>query len=148
MWVDADSCPRPVRDVISRASERTGLPVVFIANRDIPITQSAKSSLRVVGADSQAADALILGECRPKDIVVTRDIPLAGKLLEKGCVVLNDRGDRFSEETIRERLSLRDIMKEFRQSGILGEGRRSFGKKELHAFAAALDRALAALMKQ
>lgn len=148
IWVDADSCPRQVRDIIVRASERTGVPCRFIANRPVPFQESPAASLQVVEEDGPTTDDVILDECGPGDIVVTRDIPLAASLLERGCLVLNDRGGRFSEDTIQERLSVRRRMKEFREAGILQEKGRTFGRKEVHAFAAALDRELTALINR
>jgi len=148
IWIDADSCPRKVRDIIARASERTGIPALFISNRHLPVMTSPLVELRIIEDRSVTVDDAILEESRPDDIVVTRDIPLAARLLEKGCRVLNDRGDRFSGDTIRERLSLRDLMKDARERGLAGDGKRTFGRREVHAFAAALDRELALLQNR
>lgn len=145
VWVDADSCPRPVRDIICRAAERTGVSAVFVANRDVPILDTIGVDMRIVTGD-KTADEVICAGCAPGDLVITRDIPLAARLLEKGCIVLNDRGDRFTEGTIRERLSIRDAMKDFRESGLLDQGKRTYGRREVHAFAAAFDRELMALL--
>ncbi|MBN2051809.1 MAG: DUF188 domain-containing protein [Spirochaetales bacterium] len=145
IWVDADSCPRKIRDIILRASRRTGLSVVFVSNRLIPLDSPDDRLIHITDAGEGSADEFILSRCFSGDIVITRDIPLAARLLEKGCRVLNDRGDVFQSESIRERLSLRDRMKDLREAGLLEEGKRSFGLKEVHRFAAALDRELASL---
>ena len=145
--VDADSCPRQVRDIIVRAAERTGITVIFVANRPIPLKRSDSVNIRIVQNPGTTADDVILYEALPGDIIITRDIPLASRMLEKSCIVMNDRGLRFTTDTIRERLSLRDVMKEARETGLAEEGKRTFGRREVHAFAAELDRTLAEILK-
>ena len=117
LWVDADSCPVSVRNMIIRFAQRLKLHAVFAANRLIPVP---------------CCD----------DIVVTRDILLAERLLKKGVTVLNDRGVLYSTDSIRERLSLRNFNLHLYESGCAGERTDSFGKKELNAFANSLDREL------
>lgn len=145
IWVDADSCPRQVRDIVQRAAERTGLDVVFVANREVPGIGS--DHLVVVGKEEGAADAHIVGHSDPRDIIVTRDIPLAKELVDRGNTVLNDRGEVFTPENVGERLSIRNFMYHLRRSGLLSPTERSFGQREVQSFANSFDKELTRLLR-
>ena len=140
IWVDGDSCPQSVREMITRTGKRLGLRVFFVANRVIPFEENALFSMIVCPAESGAADDYIFLNASEADIVVTRDIPLAMRLVEKGLVVLNDRGTVFDEKNIRDRLAVRNLNLHLAEMGIIGEKTSRFGKKEVSAFANALDR--------
>lgn len=146
IWVDADSCPRPVREIIVRAAERTGVEALFVANRPVPGIEEG-AGLVVVGKDEGAADDYIFDHSTVGDLVVTRDIPLAKRLVDRGTTVVNDRGDLFTAENVGERLSVRNFMYQLRSSGLLIPTERSFGAKETQAFANAFDRELTRLLR-
>jgi len=143
IWVDADSCPIQVRDVIIRASKRLQLPANFVANRIIPLPAS-HSLLKMIVSDTtpDAADNVIVEQCKKNDLVITRDIPLANRLVENKILVINDRGIVYDKENIRERLSLRNFNLELFNLGLTGEKNSSFGKKELQQFSNCFDREL------
>ncbi len=142
IWVDADSCPRRVREIIARAAERRRISTYYLANREIPIPKSAYVSMIVVSGAPEAVDARILAEAPSTALVVTRDIPLAAQLVERGLLVLNDRGEVFSVENVRERLSLRNFSKELRDAGLYRSDGDSHNHRAVQAFANALDREL------
>jgi uncharacterized protein YaiI (UPF0178 family) len=148
IFIDADSCPRRVREIIVRASIREGITTFFIANREIPEVESSHSRLIKVEAEEGAVDNYILRECSQEDIVITRDIPLATELVERGVTVLNDRGTVFTRESIYERLSIRNFAKSLRESGITVRETNKFGKKQIKAFADAFDRILKNKIRQ
>lgn len=146
--VDADSCPRRVREIIVRASRRTGVSAVFVANREVPgIDPASKDFVRVPRGEG-SADRYILEQGRSGDIVVTRDIPLASDLVERGICVLNDRGVVYSRENVRERLSLRNFMYHLRHSGVTPPPGTSFGAREGNSFANSFDRELSRLLRE
>lgn len=142
LWVDADSCPVSVRDMIIRFAQRLKLHAVFAANRLILLPRCDLLTMAVTEALPDSADNYIVQNSTDNDIVVTRDILLAERLLKKGVTVLNDRGILYSTDSIRERLSLRNFNLHLYESGCAGERTDSFGKKELNAFANSLDREL------
>ena len=142
LWVDADSCPVSVREMIIRFAERLKLKTVFAANRSIPLPSRKFLHMHVTENTADAADNYIVENCTHDDIVVTRDIPLAKRLVDKGITVLNDRGTVYNAENIGERLSLRNFNLELYESGLNAEKTGSFGKKELNLFANGLDREL------
>lgn len=147
IWVDADSCPRPVREIVQRAALRTGVEAVFVANRAVPGAEGEGVTFVRVGRSAGAADEYIVENSEAEDLIVTRDVPLARRLVDRGATVLNDRGDVFSEENVGERLSVRDFMYELRSRGLVLPSGRSFGRRETQAFANAFDRELTRLLR-
>lgn len=147
IWVDADSCPRPVREIVARAALRRGIETLFVANRALPEEPRPPVAHRRVEKGEGEADAHILAHAAAGDLGVTRDIPLASALVEKGLVVLNDRGELYTAENVNERLSVRDFMYELRSNGLMPERNRRYGAREAKAFADAFDRELAKALK-
>ena len=147
MWVDADACPGPVRDIVVRAADRLGVPVVFVANGHLNLPRSPQVSSVVVRKGLDVADQHIAAQARPGDLAVTQDVPLAALLVPKGVVVLDVRGDVYTEENVQERLSVRNFMQELRESGVQTGGPAGFGAQDRQRFAAALDRELGRLAR-
>lgn len=145
IWVDADAAPRDVKEIVYRTAKRLELETVLVANQRMsaPLNNPHVSTVWVQGgpdvADQHIADHAVTG-----DIAITADIPLAAILVEKGIVVLDPRGEQYSAENVRERLSIRDFMESLRGSGVETGGAKPYGMREKQAFAAALDRALTA----
>jgi uncharacterized protein YaiI (UPF0178 family) len=143
--LDADSCPRPARELVMRAAKRTGLALVFAANRLIPSDDDV--IMEVCAVAEGAADDWLVELAVEGDIAITRDIPLARRLLEKGAVVLDDRGRRFTLDNIGEFLSLRNWPVAMADSGLDFERSARYGQRELKTFAAGLDKILTAALK-
>jgi len=147
IYVDCDSCPMQVREVVVRAAERTGCVSFFVANHTIPHGTNAYTYNILVEEGKDKADDYIVKHATRRDIAVTRDILLAERLIERGVDVINDRGNRYTQENIRERVSLRNYMLELAQNGLKTEESSSFGKKELFQFANAFDALLTHKLK-
>ncbi|WP_319562107.1 DUF188 domain-containing protein [Marispirochaeta sp.] len=141
IWLDADSLPRKVRDIVSRAACKEGIAAVFVANRAVDFEPCALCSMIVVEGD-QSADDYIVESAGANDMAVTRDIPLAARLIEKEAVVINDRGDRFDRDTIAERLSQRNWNLALKEAGLSSSGTRSYSAAEVKRFADRFDREL------
>jgi uncharacterized protein YaiI (UPF0178 family) len=148
IWVDADSCPRAVRDIIIRCALRLSINTCFVANREIPLPQNTLFKMILCGTESDAADNYIVDNAGNNDLVITRDIPLAARLVEKNIRVINDRGTVYTEINISERLSVRNFMMEMYSNGIMPEKTSRMGKKEVHDFANSLDRELQQLIRR
>ncbi|MDR0600865.1 MAG: DUF188 domain-containing protein [Treponema sp.] len=146
--VDADSCPRAARALVLRAAERTGIRAVFAANRPVPGITGKIAVLELCPQGEGAADNRIVELARRGDLAVTRDIPLAARLVEAGVSVIDDRGREYTPDNIREQLSLRNISVEFALSGLGVERSASYGRKELKAMSDSLDRLLTKLIKE
>ena len=148
IWVDADSCPIPVKDIIFRFCKRLNLKLIFVANHQIPMPKSELFKMIVCDATPDAADNYIVENALQNDIVITRDIPMASRLIEKNITTINDRGLLFTSENIREKLSLRNFNKELYDNGILSEKTSTFSKKDVNNFANCFDREIQKKLKQ
>jgi uncharacterized protein YaiI (UPF0178 family) len=132
--------------LVLRAAKRCGLTAIFAANRPIPgLGENAVMELCPQGEG--AADDRILELALPGDLAITRDIPLAARLVERGIAVMDDRGNVYTGENIRERLSLRNFIVDLAHSGLDPVRNPSYGKKELMSMANSLDRLLVKLRK-
>jgi uncharacterized protein YaiI (UPF0178 family) len=143
LWIDADAAPRDVKEICYRASERLKLETVLVANQrlQLPVGYGYLTAVRVDGGPD-VADLHIAENARAGDVAITADIPLAALLVPKGVIVIDPRGDEYTEESIGERLSVRNFMDGLRSTGVETGGHAAYGQKEKQAFANALDRAL------
>jgi uncharacterized protein len=139
IWVDADACPKVVKEILFRAAERTGVEVILVANQDMYTPRSVLVRSIRVPRGLDVADGEIVRRVGPLDLVVTADIPLAAAVLEKGAVAIDPRGTVHTPDTIAERLSLRNFLDELRGTGIDTGGPAPFAARDRQAFANALD---------
>lgn len=142
IWVDADACPVPVREIICRAAERSQTAAIFVANRPVSLPRSAWLNQLQVMPGFDVADNEIVVRVVAGDLVVTADIPLAAEVIERDAEAINPRGEVYTPENIRERLNMRDFMDTMRSSGIQTGGSAPYSQKDRQAFANALDRYL------
>lgn len=143
IWVDADACPKVIKEILFRAAERVKLRLILVANQALYTSPSPWISAVQVPAGFDVADKYIAERAEAGDLVITADIPLAAEAVAKGCLVLNPRGERYTAENIREALALRDFMAGLRESGVQTGGPAAFSQADRQAFANALDRFLA-----
>ena len=140
---DADACPAVVKDILFRAADRAKVAVTLVANQWLRTPPSPWiRSLQVAGG-FDVADTAIVERVAPGDLVVTQDIPLAARVLEKGGIAVNPRGDLYTPDNMAERLSMRDFMEELRGVGVQTGGPAAFHARDRQAFANQLDRWLA-----
>ncbi|CAH6659801.1 YaiI/YqxD family protein [Pseudocitrobacter vendiensis] len=144
IWVDADACPNVIKEVLFRAADRTQTQVTLVANQSLRVPPSRFIRAMVVPKGFDVADNEIVRLCEPGDLVITADIPLAAEVLEKGAAALNPRGERYSNATIRERLTMRDFMDTLRASGVQTGGPSTLSQRDRQQFAAELDKWLLA----
>lgn len=144
IWVDADACPNPVKAVLFRAAQKRQLSLLLIANQFIATPPSKYIRAIRVGGGFDVADDYIVQHMRSGDLVITGDIPLAAKVIEKHGHAINPRGEVYSPENIGEKLALRDFMEQMRNGGLASGGPSAMGAKDVQNFANALDRFLAA----
>lgn len=144
IWVDADACPAVIKEILFRAAQRWERSLTLVANQMLRTPPSAWVRAVQVPRGFDVADAYIVEHVAAGDLVITGDIPLAAQVLEKHALVLSPRGERYTADTIRERLSVRDMMEELRSAGIDTGGPAAFSQADRLAFANALDRLLLA----
>jgi uncharacterized protein len=143
LWLDADACPKLIREICFRAAERCQVHLYLVANQPIPHPPSPWLHKLVVSSGFDVADNTIVERAQAGDIAVTADIPLAAELMAKQVAVINPRGEAYNADTIRQRLNMRDFMDSLRGSGVQSGGPPPLGETERRAFANALDRLLA-----
>jgi uncharacterized protein YaiI (UPF0178 family) len=143
IWVDADACPGPIREILVRAATRAQVRVTFVANQWIRLPGSPWLRAIQVAQGLDVADGEIAARLSAGDLVVTQDIPLAACAVEAGATAVNPRGEPYTEATIAERLSMRNFMDELRGAGVQTGGPPPFHARDRQAFAAQLDHWLA-----
>jgi uncharacterized protein len=142
IWVDADACPSVIKDILFRAAERAQMLTTLVANQSMSVPPSAYVRCVRVASGFDVADKYIVEALEANDLVITADIPLAAAAIDKGAQVLNPRGEIYTKDTIRERLSMRNFMDELRGSGVVTGGPAALGTRDRQAFANSLDRIL------
>ena len=143
IWVDADACPAVIKDILYRAAERARITLTLVANQPLHTPRSPFIKTLRVAAGFDVADRRIAEQVRPGDLVVTADIPLAAEVIERGGHALNPRGELYTQDNIKERLTLRNFMGELRNTGVNTGGPPVFNQRDRQTFANALDRFLA-----
>ncbi len=144
IWIDADASPFEVKEVIFRAARRLKVETILVANAPMALPPNAPTvSLVTVREGANEADRYIVTSSEMGDIAVTADIPLAAQLVEKQVHVIDPRGDEYTADNIRSRLSMRDFFDDLRGAGTVTRGSRPYDARDKKAFAAALDRLLA-----
>ena len=142
IWIDADACPRAVKEVVFKASFRLKVPVCLVANSFMAIPRDPLITFVQVEKGADIADLYIVEEVTEMDLVITADIPLAALVVDKGATAIDPRGELYTEENARERLSLRDFMQNLRESGVDTGGPPPFGTKDKERFANSINRIL------
>ncbi|MBW5818731.1 YaiI/YqxD family protein [Yersinia kristensenii] len=140
IWVDADACPNVIKDVLFRAADRTCMMVTLVANQPLKTPPSKFIRTLQVASGFDVADNEIVQRVEKNDLVITADIPLAAEVIEKGGIALNPRGERYTPDTIRERLNMRDFMDTMRASGIQTGGPNTLNQRDRQQFANELDK--------
>ena len=140
IWVDADACPNPIKEILFRAALRVKIKLTLVANRPIRIPPSLYIKAVTVGSGFDVADNWIAQQVSSGDLVITADIPLAAAVIERKGFALNPRGEFYSKENISERLTMRNFMEELRNSGVDIGGPATLSQADRQAFANQLDR--------
>jgi uncharacterized protein len=148
IWIDADACPRVIKEIVFRASERLEIPVCLVANQPLAKHHTALVTSVVVADGFDVADDYIAEHATPHDLVITADIPLAARIVEKGALGLDPRGEVYTEENVGERLSMRDLMQELRGAGMVQGGPAPFSTTDRQRFASSLDRELTRMRRE
>ncbi len=140
IYIDADACP--VKEEIYRVALRHGVKVHLVANTRMRIPAQGQVELVVVDGGFDAADDWIAEQVEAQDVVITADIPLAARCLEKGARVLGLKGRAFTEDSIGEALASRELSSQLREMGVISGGPAPFGKKDRSRFLHSLDEML------
>ena len=147
IWIDADACPRPARDLVVKFALKRSLQVSLVAGQAQTKPAFACVRLIVVPSGPDAADDYLVEHAEPGDLVICSDIPLADRLVKKGVDALDPRGREFDERNMGERLALRNLFSDLRDQGQMGGGQAAYAERDRQAFANALDRLVTRLSR-
>lgn len=148
LWIDADACPRAAKELVCKFALKRKLEVVLVAGQPQIKPPFACVRLVVVPSGPDAADDHLVEQAQPGDLVICSDIPLADRLVKKGVVALDPRGQEFDERNMGQRLAMRNLMTDLRDQGQMGGGQAGYGERDRQAFANALDRLLTRLQRE
>lgn len=142
IWVDADACPVVIKEILFRAADRTQVSLTLVANQVVRVPPSRYIKMVQVGSGYDVADNEIVKRVSAGDLVITSDIPLAAEVIDKGGIALNPRGELYTADNIKNRLTMRDFMDTLRSSGIDTGGPPALNQGDRKAFANQLDKYL------
>ncbi|WP_051537900.1 DUF188 domain-containing protein [Treponema sp. C6A8] len=145
IWIDADSCPTLVRNHTVKIAAKNGIKVFFVANKNIPCDEKPFEMI-ICQAEKDAADNYIFEHAGESDLVITRDIIFADRLVEKGIAAINDRGTSFTKDNIKDLLSDRDFDFALFEAGVVKRTKDGYSKKDFEKFANCFDRILQKLL--
>jgi uncharacterized protein YaiI (UPF0178 family) len=143
IWVDADACPKVIKEILYRAANRTQTMTTLVANQMLYTPPSLYIRAVQVPSGFDVADNEIVLRAQVGDLVITADIPLAAQVVEKGALALNPRGEMYSADNIAALLTMRDFMATMRDSGVQTGGPAPFSQRDAQSFAKTLDAWLA-----
>ena len=143
IWVDADACPKPIKALVYRASDRLKVPVFLVANGFLQKPPYPLVSVVQVSKGFDVADNVILERMSSGDLVITQDVPLASEVVARGGYGLNPRGSWYDEESVKSYLRRRDEREQMREAGMVKGGPEPFSQKDTQQFARVFDQFLA-----
>ncbi len=148
MWVDADACPRDAKDIVFRTAMRLKVHTILVANSPLQTPRSEWIAVEVVAKGLDIADDYIADHVVDGDLVITSDIPLAARVVDRGAAGIDPRGQLFTEDNVKEKLATRNLMTSLRDGGMIGGGPPPYKPKDKSKFASSLDQLVTRLMKQ
>jgi uncharacterized protein YaiI (UPF0178 family) len=147
IWVDADACPAVIKEILFRAAERAQIPLTLVANQPLRTPRSPLIRTLQVPRGFDVADNEIAKRLAPGELVITADIALAADVIGRGGHALDPRGELYTPDNIRDRLSMRDLSEQLRDTGVQTSGPPPLDHGDRQRFANQLDRFLARLAK-
>lgn len=147
IWIDADACPKDAKDLVFKSAARLQINVTLVANSYMNIPLSPLLNLIQVDQGADVADQYIVDHVNENDLVITADIPLAARIVEKNAIAMNPRGEVYTEDNISERLSMRDFMTNLRDEGNITGGPAPYGPNDRQRFANSLNMILSKAAK-
>ena len=147
IWIDADACPVAIKELVFRAAERLQVETILVANQSIGIPPSEFIRRITVREGANVADDRIIELLQPGDIVITGDIPLAARVVDRHGIAIGTRGELYDDNSVHDRLAARNLMEQFRSAGIDTAGPKPLSQKDVQTFANQLDRTLTRLFR-
>ena len=147
LYIDGDAFPNLLKDIILRAINKNSIETIVIANKKINIGKSSNIKYLIVDLGADEADNEIINILEENDLVITADIPLADRVIDKNAHAIDHRGQAYTKENIKQYLAYRNLMQDIRDSGEQTKGPAAFGIKDAQNFANSLNAFLQKLNK-
>ena len=148
IWGDADACPAAIKEILYRTARRLQVELILVANQTMQVPSSDLFRLITVPEGADVADDKIVEMLSPGDVVITGDIPLAARVVEKSAIAIGVRGELFDDHSVHDRLASRDLMEQFRSAGVDTRGPKPLTQKDIQTFSNLLDRTLTKCLKK
>ena len=139
LYVDGDAFPNLLKPILLRSIERLQIKTYVIANKKINIGESCHVEYIIVDTLADEADNKIVEMLEEGDLVITADIPLADRVIEKNAHAIDHRGELYSVDNIKQYLAMRNLMESIRESGEMTNGPKPFSQKDAQMFANQLN---------
>jgi uncharacterized protein len=139
LYIDGDALPNLLKPILLRAIIRLAIPTFVVANKYVTIGKSKYITNIVVNIGADEADHRIVELVKKGDLVITADIPLADRIVSKQAYAIDFRGKLFNANNIKQDLSVRNLMQEIRDHGIITGGPAPLSQKDAHKFANQVD---------
>ncbi len=147
IYVDADAFPNLLKPILIRSIERLKIPTFVVSNKKVSIGKSKYVNYIIVEAGADEADHKIVEMAENGDLIITADIPLADRIINKNAHAIDHRGELFTRDNIKQYLAMRNLMEQIRDSGEITKGPKPFSQKDAHNFANQLNSFLTKIMK-
>lgn len=142
IYIDNDACPKMAKEILIKTSKREEIELIFVANSMGRYSDKPLIKYLVVGEGADVADDKIVELISEGDIAITSDIPLADRVVKKGALVVTPKGELLDEESIGDRLGVRDLMDDLRNSGVICGGPAPYSVKDKGNFANLINKIL------
>ena len=139
LYVDGDAFPNLLKRILLRSIERLKIKTYVIANKKINIGESCHVKYIIVDTLADEADNKIVEMLEEGDLIITADIPLADRVIEKNAHAIDHRGELYSVDNIKQYLAMRNLMESIRESGEITSGPKPFSQKDAQMFANQLN---------
>ena len=141
LYIDADACP--VKSEAERVASRHQVKMYVVSNGGLRPSQNPLVETIIVPDGPDVADMWIAERAGQGDVVITGDILLAAKCIERGALVLKHNGEALSAANIGNVLATRDLMADLRAADPFRQGGgKSFTKSDRSRFLSALESTL------
>ena len=142
LYIDGDALPNILKPILLRAIDKLNIDTYVISNKKITIGTSSHISYIIVDAGANEADNHIIDMLKENDLVITADIPLADRAIDKNAHAIDHRGETYTKNNIKQYLAIRNLMESIRDSGEMTKGPKSFGQKDAQNFANSFNKFL------
>jgi uncharacterized protein YaiI (UPF0178 family) len=139
IYVDGDAFVNLLKPILLRAVERLSIYTVVVSNKKINIGKSNFIKYVIVEAGADEADHKIVEMLKKGDLVITADIPLADRVINKEAHAIDHRGELYSVDNIKQYLAMRNLMDKIRESGEITKGPKPYTQKDAQGFANQLN---------